>query len=205
LSILFVDSTYDVTLALLSDAGEWVEFTTFRGQKASSTLQREAQRMLAKAGVRPMDLSAVVTVAGPGFYTGLRLCEGFADVFAFFGVPQFSFYSFEVPRWCGVAAGSWLTKAYRGEYFFCHWDSGGERRVLTDAQGIVAEIGKGPLFSHSETALDEKLRAVLGQHTSTLDLLRQHPRLLWDVVRAQELRRESFYFRAPEDEFRVAP
>lgn len=201
MSVLFIDSSYDITLGLLNEKYEWLDFRTFRGQRASNTLQTETFRLLKEMGVGMKDLSAVVTIAGPGFYTGLRLSEGFADVTKFFQIPHYSFYSHEIPGWLGHHDSAWVTKAYRGEYFI--YQDGQQKLIETKD---LADL-KLPteVFIHSETALDEKLRAIAGNAKSTLELLKESPRKIFKHVFHEKLIRESFYFRAPEDEFRMNP
>ena len=77
---LFIDSTYDITLGILDDDLGWIKFERFFGQKASAIIQKETHNLLQSAGLKLTELSSVITIAGPGFYTGLRLSEGFADV-----------------------------------------------------------------------------------------------------------------------------
>lgn len=206
MATLFIDSTYDITLGLLDPDGKWLSFEKFSGKKASSILQKEAWNMLSAAGFKPKELEAVVTVAGPGFYTGLRLSEGLADVFKFFGIPHFSFYSYDIPRLVGVSNGVWMTKAYRGEFFFHRWDEDSTQNDLLttkDFPEYAARIGE--VFIHSEAAVDDLIREHLQKRTSTFDLLRDQSVKIFSQVIGSKNFEESFYFRAPEDEFKVNP
>jgi tRNA threonylcarbamoyladenosine biosynthesis protein TsaB len=160
---------------------------------------------LKEKGVEMKDLSAVITVAGPGFYTGLRLSEGFADVTKFFQIPHYSFYSHEIPGWLGHEEGAWVTKAYRGEYFIYQWKGVVGKQNLIETKNLQDFKLPSEVFIHSETALDEKLRALVGNATSTLELLKSSPKKIFQHVFQEKSVRESFYFRAPEDEFRMNP
>jgi tRNA threonylcarbamoyladenosine biosynthesis protein TsaB len=204
-SILFLDTTYDVSIGLLNERLEWLSWERFEGQKASRTLQKEAHSILTKHQVNPRELSAVVTVAGPGFYTGLRLAEGLADVFSFFGIPHYSFYSYELPRWLGVEKGSWFTKAYRGEYFFFDWNESQESLALVTTKELEQALqSRDMIYVHSERALDEKSLSLLPKFISTNTLLEQNSAEVFQRVLKEKTKSESYYFRAPEDEFRVA-
>lgn len=205
MSALYVDSSYDITLGLLDDNLGWLDLRTFKGQRASSTLQTETHRLLKDHKQKMSELSSVISVAGPGFYTGLRLSEGFSDVTSFFGIPHFSFYSYEIPNWLGSENGTWLTKAYRGEYFVYQWSgSKGETKLLT-AKELENYSPVGQVFIHSETSLDEKLKNLTAEAVSTNDLLKKSPEKVFRKICSENLVRDSYYFRAPEDEFRMNP
>lgn len=202
MSYLFIDSTYDLTLGVVGDDLQWLSFERFTGQKASSVIQPKAYEMLGRHGLKAQKLSGVITVNGPGFYTGLRLAEGFSDVFHFFGVKQYSFYSYDVPLWCGHKTGAWFTKAYRGEYFIHQWsEEKSEQKLLSSKELIVPE---SKIFIHSELSLDTLSSSLIKDPVRTIDLLKDHPQEIFTEV-LKGLKREPFYFRAPEDEFKVNP
>lgn len=206
MTLLFIDSTYDITLGLLNKQLGWSEFKRFSGQKASVILQTEVFNLLQSTKTKPENLEGIVTIAGPGFYTGLRLSEGFADVLKFFQKPLYSFYTYEIPAWCGVKEGVWMTKAYRGEYFFHHWNEKESKNVLITSKELanyVAELGE--VFIHSPPALDQLSLDLLKKTVSTHDLLQSRSQDIFAEVLKENLKRESFYFRAPEDEFKVSP
>jgi tRNA threonylcarbamoyladenosine biosynthesis protein TsaB len=205
LSYLFVDSTYDLTLGILDDGYEWLAFRTISGQKASAIIQKEVHALLENLNLSAEALSGIITINGPGFYTGLRLAEGFADVFHYFGVPHYSFYSYEVPLWCGVSEGIWFTKAYRGEYFFYHWNGTDSRQELVDLKSLEKNIKPGSYFIHSEASLDSVSAGLIPAPVITQKLLEEHPQDIFKHVLGGKLSRELFYFRAPEDEFKVNP
>lgn len=184
---------------------KWSDFRRFIGQRASSTLQKETHKLLTDFDIKPSELRGIVTVAGPGFYTGLRLSEGFSDVFKFFQIPHYSFYTYSLPAWCGVVQGVWFTKAYRGEYFLHHWNGVTFENKLITAADLAENLKLEALvYIHSDASLDDKSRPLLQKTIETNSLLQQHPELIFKKVLADKLSCESFYFRAPEDEFRVS-
>jgi len=203
-SYLYLDTTYDVTIGILSESLEWVDFIKVQGQKASRTLQLETHRLLEKHGLELSEFQGLFTVAGPGFYTGLRLSEGFADVLKFFDIPHYSFYSFEVPMLLGISQGIWVTKAYRGEYFFYDWKAGEEERRLVSAKDLVTMKSLENVFIHSQTSIDEKLEALTSGAQETSELIRKTPRPIFETILKNRWVKSSFYFRAPEDEFKVS-
>lgn len=206
MSYLFIDSTYELSLGVLDDGLSWLAFESHGGgQKASAIIQARSYELLSKFNLNPKELSGIVIVNGPGFYTGLRLAEGFADVFTFFGVKQFSLYSYEIPLWCGHQSGTWFTKAYRGEYYYYHWDRAESNQELLTTKEIKSGFKGQQIFIHSQASLDSISTALISQPIETTDLLKKHPKEIFEQVIKNSLKRESFYFRAPEDEFKVNP
>lgn len=204
---LFIDTTYDITLGILDDDLGWIDFQRFFGQKASNVLQNEAYNMLHAHQLKGMDLKQVFTISGPGFYTGLRLSEGFADVTSFFNIPHYSFLSYDIPKLTGVSEGVWITKAYRGEYFFHYWNYKEERNVLVSAKELENELNrvdKSHLYIHSESAIDDLIKNHSGNWLTTHDLLKDQSQDIFRHILKSKNKVESFYFRAPEDEFKVS-
>jgi len=202
LSYLFIDSTYELTLGVLDDGFNWLSFERETGQKASQIIQKKAFELLSKHNLKPQNLSGIITVNGPGFYTGLRLAEGFSDVFSFFGTKQYSFYSYEIPFWCGYETGTWFTKAYRGEYFFYRWNKSENSQELMVSKDL--KISEGQYFIHSPASLDTLSSGLIQNPIESFELLKSSPQKIFpNVIIGQK--REPFYFRAPEDEFKANP
>lgn len=204
MSYLFIDSTYDLSVGVLSDEFKWLSFETKPNQKASAIIQAASYELLNRHGIKPEELKGIITVNGPGFYTGLRLAEGFANVFKFFGVPEFSFYSYEIPKWCGYNEGAWFTKAYKGEYFFYRWLNDQSSSELLSNKQIETAFDKKQFFIHSEIALDILSSQFIENPLSTTELLKTHPERIFPHV-LKGPAREIFYFRAPEDEYKANP
>lgn len=204
MSYLFIDSTYDLSLGILNEGLEWLEFEKFSGQKASIIIQKSSHELLLAHKIRPEELAGIITVNGPGFYTGLRLAEGFADVFNFFGVKNYSFHSYEIPLWLGHKQGTWMTKAYRGEYFFYSWKGSESSIELVPVKEFQSISHEENYFIHSKEALDQLSLSHVKQFTETSRLLRNFPQDVFKNVICG-LKRDPFYFRAPEDEFKVNP
>lgn len=204
MSYLFIDSTYELTLGVLDDGFKWLSFERFTGQKASAIIQGKAYEFLNRHKIRPENLTGIITVNGPGFYTGLRLAEGFSDVFSFFGIKQFSLYSYEIPLWCGHDSGTWFTKAYRGEYFFYRWKNAEHSQDLLSSKELDASKFEGAFFIHSQASLDALSTGLVKDPIETHDLLSKYPEKIFPHVLDGQ-KREPFYFRAPEDEFKANP
>lgn len=202
MAYLFVDSTYDLTLGLLKDDFSWAKFVQFPNLKASEILQLETLHLCQEAGIEVNDLEGVIHIAGPGFYTGLRLSEGFVDVLKFSGIKSYAVYTYELLPYLGVNSGYWITKAYRGEYFI-HQVEKQENLLIASKELKDFVVDKSPFYIHSDKAIDDLGRECLVNATATTKLLEQNPKAL-KVVIENNLKRESYYFRAPEDEFRTS-
>jgi len=197
LALLFIDSTYDLTIGLLSDKYQWLDFRVYKNQKASALLQQECFNLCASQKLKFSELKGAIALSGPGFYTGLRLSEGFLDVVSHFNIPCYSFYSYEVPSWCGHDELPWVTKAYRGEYFY--YSNGSAKLVSAKDLPAFSEA-----YIHIPSAIDEVVVNKIAKPHTTHELIRLKPELIFSQVIGQNLKRDSYYFRAPEDEFRVS-
>lgn len=202
MAYLFVDSTYDLTLGLLKDDFSWAKYSHFPNQKASEILQLKTLELCSKFDVEVKDLKGVIHVSGPGFYTGIRLSEGFVDVLKFSAIPSYAYYSYEILPLLGIESGYWITKAYRGEYFI--HQVGNKENILIPSKELKNFIvDKSPIYIHSDKAIDELGRETLHHPISTSSLLEENPKVLKEIV-TKNSQRESYYFRAPEDEFRTS-
>jgi tRNA threonylcarbamoyladenosine biosynthesis protein TsaB len=106
--------------------------------------------------------------------------------------------------WLGHDEGTWLTKAYRGEYFVYQWKGDVSEIKLVAAKDLPQLTIEGQVFIHSETSLDEKILPFTANSISTSNLLKSFPEKIFRVV-MKGMQKESYYFRAPEDEFRMNP
>ncbi len=207
MTALFVDSTYDITIGILGDDLGWIDFKKFSGQKASTVIQKETHAMLGSFGMKLKDIESIITIAGPGFYTGLRLSEGFADVLKFSGIKHYSLLSYSIPRLLDFQAGTWMTKAYRGEYFFHSWNSEGQKNELISTNNLEKyslNISRSNFYIHSESGIDEFSKKFFINSSTTHDLLRNNPNKIFSKLLNSTEKPDSFYFRAPEDEFKVS-
>jgi tRNA threonylcarbamoyladenosine biosynthesis protein TsaB len=204
---LFIDTSYDVFIGLLNSQGKWEGKTVLKGFKASQILQKEIYSLLQNKKFDVSDIDGVITSAGPGFYTGMRVSEGVADVFKLKGLSHYSYYNFMIPKWYGNTKGLWMTKAYRGEYFFYLWDGEKSEKFLLQESELASHFEAWnklavPYFIHQDSAIDEKLKNLIGDYQQTVLLIENNPEVLHQAVISNNLTEASYYFRAPEDEFR---
>lgn len=198
MSTLFIDTSYNQTIGLLRNEGTWLARKTLEGQKSSSILHAELHTMLSSVGLKPSAITDVLYVAGPGFYTGLRIAHGLADMLRLEGRTLLNLYNFEIPRLLGVSAYTWITKAYRGE-IFVHKD--GETFLLSE-KDFLARSWEGNIFIHHSSAVDEKMREKIPRAIETEGLLLNRIQEIKTVLKTNVVLKDLYYFRPPEEEFK---
>ena len=79
------------------------------------------------------------------------------------------------------------------------------QHLYNEAKDLPALSLSGQVFIHSEISLDDKIRPLALNAVSTSEILKTHSKEIFQHVLGKNLKCESFYFRAPEDEFRMNP
>jgi tRNA A37 threonylcarbamoyladenosine modification protein TsaB len=205
LSYLFIDTSYNQLICLLNGEGIVVDSRLQVGQKLSSLLHQELFQMFEAKNVTPKQLSTVLFIAGPGFYTGLRIARGLADILSLNGTKQLGFYSYDVPSLLGENNYSWITKAYRGEIFIHEKYDGVENSFLIDEHQFENyQFKKGSMYSHCIDAIDQKILSRFTQLQFTEKLIAENYSLLLSKLKLGYENREIFYFRPAEEEFKTS-
>ena len=114
---LYIDTTDKITLGLLSDQWEWVEYFNDPKIVISTKLHSFIYKFLEKHQLAMTDISSFIYCAGPGSYTGMRVAEGIADLVRWEDIPIRNFYHYDIPRLLGVESGAWFSNAFKGEKF----------------------------------------------------------------------------------------
>ncbi len=161
--------------------------------------------MMESCSLKPADIKQVVYVAGPGFYTGLRMAYGIADILQLTGIKLTSLYTFDIPALLGVKSYTWITKAYRGEVFVFEKSVSSQHHKLFSEKDFLLKNWEGEVFVHHRNALDELMASKLTNVQSTQDLLQKNLKVICQQVQSASLLKELFYFRPPEEEFKPNP
>lgn len=191
---LFVDTSDNLTLGLLDDNHEWLEFKRFPNKKNSGVFHGLVEELLSSHGKTLFDLDRVLYGVGPGSYTGVRLVEGFGQILRWRGVKTNSFYLFELASILGVEKGTWISEAYKGEFFLFSWDREKTESKLIKKEDALEEL-KGCDYLISQVQIE-------GVETeSIIDLIRNSSKELFKELIEKDNQREPFYYRTIENEF----
>ncbi len=201
---LYLDTTYDLVVALLDEDGRERGRDLHSGQKGASGLLVRLHQLCESTGIRPADIGEVAYAAGPGFYTGMRVAFGIAQTLALGGARTVGYHAHLVPALLGERNYSWVTKAYRGE-IFVHVCREGVGESLLVAEATFDPKGlHGTCYVPAAAALDEKLAPLLRGARATCELALNEVASLLPLWR-QSPEPELYYFRPPEEEFRPNP
>ncbi|MDD0852399.1 hypothetical protein HBN50_04785 [Halobacteriovorax sp. GB3] len=193
---LFLDTSKDLTIGLLCSKGSWLEFKTYSGVKSSQIIHAEIDEILLAADLDISKIDGIISAAGPGSYTGMRVSEGLAQVLSWQGIPVFGFYHFELPQIFGEKEGLWVARAFKGEYFIYSWKENHVEKSLILGDQLSEKLGQAlPCYTHfSDDLTDYDLKF-------TSDLVKNNPDLLLTHVVGKSLRRGPYYYRSIEEEF----
>ncbi|MBD65141.1 MAG: hypothetical protein CME62_08040 [Halobacteriovoraceae bacterium] len=191
---LFLDTTVDLTVGLISDDVKWLEYRK-ESTKATQKIHFIIYEILKKHGLKITDLNSCVFVAGPGSYTGMRVSAGITDLLKLEDLAIKSFYHFNVPKICGVESGVWLADAFKGEYFTFTWDKDFSEKKLMNKKSFSPADHKH-IFSHS------KLENIKTLDTSLLIV--DNIKDIYQQLDQQKSPLDLFYYRSIEDEFKRA-
>ncbi len=202
MSTLFLDTSYNQIVGLLNDQGAWLARSELAGQKSSAILHGKIHQICEECALSPTALKHVLYVAGPGFYTGLRIAYGVADVMRFAGKKISNFYNYEVPRLLGEQNYTWVTKAYRGEVFVHQCVKNESASQLLSEKDFLQRDWQGKLYIHHAQALDSLMMEKLPGAIETQGLMVQEMPSLFKQLSQTVSDKELHYFRPAEEEFK---
>ncbi|MDC1174126.1 hypothetical protein OAT67_01925 [Bacteriovoracaceae bacterium] len=196
---LFLDTSYFVTIGLIDENFDFINYQLFENRKGSTILHKEIYLMLKENKMKIKDIDALIISSGPGSYTGMRLAEGFAQILEIDKLKVFSFYHFEVPKMIGVTEGWWCSEAFKSEIFVHRWNGEDKEQSLVKEGEFErkVDINSDNIFTHTGTLLENHFQ-------STNDLIKKHSKTIFKQVvdRAEHL--ETYYYRPLEKEFRMS-
>ena len=205
MSTLFIDTSYNQILGLLNHEGSPLDLRIKESQKSSAVLHAELNDMMNACSLKPSEINKVVYVAGPGFYTGLRMAYGIADILKLTGATLSSFYTFDIPALLGFENYTWITKAYRGEVLVFKKSESRVNHQLYSEKEFLQKDWSGDIFVHHRNALDEQMAAKLLNAQSTQELLQKNIKTICQQVQNSSQLKELFYFRPAVEEFKPNP
>lgn len=191
---LLIDTSQNITIGLLDGNFTWVEYQYLISKKSSADLHYLIYETLKKHDLDVTNIESLFYCAGPGSYTGMRISEGLSNIFEWSKIKVNSFYHFQVPYFCGVESGVWISKAFKGEYFLARWNKDKIEKSLLDLDSILNEsVGENVFFGH------ESLPELEGKYSK--ELIKNQPEKLFSYILKHNLKQELYYYRPLEEEF----
>lgn len=193
MSYLFLDSSNGLTLGLLNDELSWVELRELETKKTSDVVHGEIIDLLSKYNLELSKLDAVIMMAGPGSYTGMRVSEGIAQVLEFEGIKVYSFHSFRIPKLLGLDELIWVYPAFKREIF--KLEKGESTLLSLNEFETLRDTCGDKLATHGDSSISEYCSV------NTLETLKNNPSSIFSIVVSSEFRDAPHYFRALDVEF----
>lgn len=191
---LFIDTTKDVTVGLLNNNFEWIEYEHFEGARGSALIHKCIYDQLEKQNKKINDIKGLIQIAGPGSYTGMRVSEGVSQIFNWQGFDTYSFYHYEVPKLLGHEKGTWFANAFKGEYFLYRWNNEEESKTLVKKDEFdiysVDKLFTSFLFDDLEKNI-----------SLTSKLIYDKGQKLFEKVVGEKIQRPLYYYRTLEQEY----
>lgn len=191
---LFIDTTKDITVGLLGDDYEWVEYEYFENAKGSAIIHKCIYDQLEKQNKKINDVKGLVQIAGPGSYTGMRVSEGIAQIFNWQQFKTYSFYHYEVPRLLGSEQGTWFANAFKGEYFLFSWKKEEESILLIKKEEFDINTIKN---LYTSFLFDDFERDIL----LTSKLIYKNGKSLFKKIIDENVHRPLYYYRTLDQEY----
>jgi tRNA threonylcarbamoyladenosine biosynthesis protein TsaB len=197
---LFLDSTSGLIVGLMDFQFNWIEYKSLDEKKPSEIIHFEIYSLVKKHNLELKDMRLFIS-SGPGSYTGMRLSEGLAQVFELSFIPVFSFYHFDIPKYCGIANGFWVTNAFKGQLFFYNWTHESEEKILADKSNFTEELRLLKTDKDGFT-LDHLSDPLFSGLSTTKDLIKEQSTKIFSHILSLNLRVTPYYFRTLDEEFR---
>lgn len=199
---LYIDSSHFLTLGILDQNFEWIDYREYREKKTSSILHVELLDLLERNQLSIDLVTQIIEAAGPGSYTGMRVAEGLCQILEWQERVCRSFYHFEIPCMSGVECGVWVAKAFKGE-IFCHTYNGDQSE-----HSFIKESD----FPSKRKSWEEEGRVVFGHYRDDIEeldqvtscLIYESPQKLLKAIWDRGERKGPYYFRPLEQEFKVS-
>lgn len=184
LKSLFIDNSQNSLLGILNASLEFETYDFFDDKRGASQIHFRLDNLLRDNDIKLNDIKSLYIISGPGSYTGIRVVEGIAQIMKWQGKEVFSLYQFEIPQMVGVEKGSWISQAYKNEFFIYSW------------QGKEYDI---QLISHDEYQMTREEFDL----SSTRKLLLKHSRQIFSMVKGRGGHFPPYYYREAEQEFKT--
>jgi tRNA threonylcarbamoyladenosine biosynthesis protein TsaB len=207
MTTLYIDSSDQLTIGVLSENFEWKDFSVYTSKKTASLIHAHIFEMLKKIDLKIKDIDRVIFAAGPGSYTGMRLSFGSTSIFEWQGIKINSFYHFEVPKLLGEEMGYWVSWAFKGEYFQYEWN-GEENSYSLKDKSEFSKIPQNSLeayYTNFNKSFFNGLKSVDDiSFKETSRMIYSNAPKLFSTIVDLDLKRDPYYYRPLEKEFKAS-
>lgn len=195
MNYLFIDTTTNFTLILFDTNFNLVEKVELETQKTSEVIHDEIYKLLSSHSLKlSSDKISIISICGPGSYTGMRISEGLNQILELEGIKVYSFPSFFLAEKSQISWDYWVYPAFKNEVYVL--DRSGQSQLVALKEfeekylnSSFKLITYGKQFKQFDSILDSK------------HLIIDQAAILKEVI-AKNMRSEPFYFRPVEVEFK---
>lgn len=192
---LFLDTTNNLSLGLLDEKFEWIELVQIETKKTSEIIHQKIYELLGKHNLTANSEFEIISIAGPGSYTGMRITEGVCQIFELEGKKIYSVHSFMLPEYMGIDWDYCCYPAFKNEIYIHSKDSQSKLVSLGEFEndyinGLSRLLTYGDNFNEKPSIINIKESFLKNPSVALLKIVQLG------------LRQEPFYFRPVEVEFK---
>ncbi len=203
LPFLFLDTAYDSTHALYL-ADDQYQIQNLGVIQSSDLIHHSLYQQLKEFDLKLSQVKTLITIAGPGFYTGLRVAEGLAQTLSHLGLTHYSFYHHQWPFDLIADCQAWVCNGFKGQIFIAGKNNQTQLYSLKD-QSWLEQLPQN-VYSYSEDSvktIEDPIRKAGKTIHFTSQLFNEKLiELCFQVIQKQR-REEIFYFRSIQNEFKT--
>lgn len=204
MTTLFIDSTHFLGVGLYCKDRNLAVIEYYQIDKQSTYIHAKIDEVLKKNDLEIKDIKNLVTISGPGSYTGMRVSEGISQVFEWQGFETYSIHQYEVPRLLlGEEDYVWISKAFKGEDF-----------IYLAAEDKKVRVASDKLEDSLKVLSDKKIYTSFNSNSKTdkiypFDIEETHKFIkdtfseFIEKVLLNKFKRPLYYYRSIEEEFKV--
>jgi tRNA threonylcarbamoyladenosine biosynthesis protein TsaB len=199
---LFIDTTHFLGVGLLNKNIDQIEY--YHLDKQSTHVHEKIRNILAEHNVEINQVENLVTISGPGSYTGMRVSEGISQIFNWQGFKSYSVHHYEIPQiLSNEKEYVWISKAFKGEDFLYIADEDKKMRVNSnDLQACLDNLNYKKIYTDINSSAKEDVIYKF-EIAETCELIKANFKKLITTILDKELKKPIYYYRSIEEEFKV--
>lgn len=200
MAYLFIDTTSNLKIGILSEDCRWIELHHLEEKKPSEVIHKIIYESLLKHDLSLDKITKVIACAGPGSYTGMRLSEGIVQVLELSGIHTLTFYHFDLPLFLGIKKYIWVATAFKGEYFIFQYDQGNISKTLVLRENLAEALNQYKEFEKYALVTDPLYSE---DFKFTSQEIVDKPEKYIPKVIERDQRDQAYYYRTVEEEFKI--